>query len=182
MFPTQYIRVPLIGFCCFALLVFSGCGPKRPPGLEKTYPCQITLTQGGKPISGARVVLHSKTGTGWTIAGVTNASGTANMVTEFDFKGVPTGTYKVAFVKPPEVDIPKKSREEINALSMEEGRKYTLEYNAAVQKAPKIIPPYLNVASASPIEVTVSDSGENAFAFDLDDYKTPPKGWSPPKH
>ena len=159
-----------------------GCGKKRPKGLEKTYPCSITVTKGGTPLNDARIVLHSKTGEDFTFAGITNASGKADIISEFDFKGAPAGTYSVAVIKPPENPIPKKTQKEIDAMTMEEGQKYFTERNAAAAKLEKVIPDHLTVTSSSPLEVTVTESGPNEFSFEIDDYKTPPSNWKPPTH
>jgi hypothetical protein len=166
----------------FLLVVQAGCGSDRPKGLEKLYPCQITLTAAGTAIPGATVILHSKTGEDRTFSGLTDTQGIAIIKSEFKYNGVPEGTYAVAFAKTPEGIVPKKSRAEINAMSMEEGQKYFAEYNASVRNAKKIIPDHLSIASASPLEITVNSSSEHAFTFELDDYKVPPKNWKPPQH
>ena len=166
----------------FVWVCVCGCGKKRPEGLEKTYPCSITITKGESPLSNARVVLHSKTGVDFSFAGITNASGRAEIISEFDYKGVPAGTYSVAVIKTPDNPVPKKSQKEIDAMTMEEGQKYFAEYHAAAVKLEKVVPDHLTVPSASPLEVVVTENGPNDFSYDIDDYKTPPKNWKPPKH
>ncbi|MCL2349193.1 MAG: carboxypeptidase-like regulatory domain-containing protein [Planctomycetaceae bacterium] len=163
-------------------LCLCGCGKKRPEGLGPTYPSNITVTKGGVPLPGARIALHSKTGTDFAFAGMTDSTGKAEMKSEFDYKGLPAGTYRVAVIKPPENPIPKKSQKEIDAMSMDEGRAYFAQYNAAAAKLEKIIPDHLTLPSASPLEIVVTEAGPNEFKFEIDDYKTPPKNWRPPNH
>ena len=165
-----------------ALLCLLGCGKKRPEGLEQIYPCNITVTKGGTPLADARVVLHSKTGVGFTFAGMTNSQGKTEIISEFDFKGVPAGNYGVAIIKSPENPVKKKSQEELNAMTMEEGQAYFAQYHAAAGKLEKVIPDHLTVPSASPLEIAVTESGPNDFSFEIEEHLQPPKNWKPPKH
>jgi len=140
------------------------------------------VTKGGSPLVDARIVLHSKTGNNFAFVGITNESGKADMTSEFDFKGVPVGTYGVAVIKPPENPVPKKTQKELDAMTMAEGQAYFAEYHAAAAKLEKIIPDYLTVPTASPLEIVVAEKGPNNFSFEVSDYKTPPQGWNPPRH
>ncbi|MCL2623834.1 MAG: carboxypeptidase-like regulatory domain-containing protein [Planctomycetaceae bacterium] len=170
------ILILIVSFCGW------GCGKKRPKGLEKIYPCSIIVTKSGVALDDARIVLHSKTGIDFAFAGITDASGKAEIVSEFDFKGVPLGTYSVAVIKPPKNPIPKKTQKEIDAMTMAEGQAYYAEYQAASAKLEKIVPDHLTVPSVSQLEIVVTENGPNNFSFEIDDYKTPPSNWRPPKH
>ena len=171
-----FILILVVSLCA------CGCGKKRPEGLEKIYSCSILITKGGSALTNARIVLHSKTGVDFAFAGITNTMGKAEIISEFDFKGVPVGTYSVAVIKRPDNPVPKKSQKEIDAMSMEEGQAYFAEYHAAAAKLEKIIPDHLTVPSVSPLEIVVTENGPNDFSFEIDDYKTPPNNWRPPKH
>ncbi|GHT32463.1 hypothetical protein FACS1894214_4330 [Planctomycetales bacterium] len=83
------------------ILFLSGCGgAERPANLPKLYPTSITLTQEGKPLVNAMVMLYSADADfKWSVAGITNASGTAEIKTHGKFSGSPLGEYKVAVSK-----------------------------------------------------------------------------------
>ena len=85
------------------LLVFTfGCSQDRvpPKGMPKLYPCTIKITQGGEPLVGAIVKLHSQgEPIAWTVKGKTDATGTAIVFTDGYFKGAPVGEYKVTVDK-----------------------------------------------------------------------------------
>ena len=178
----SYMRQLTVCVCLLLVstLLLTGCGKKRPDGLGKTYPCTIEVTNGGEPLDDARIVLLSKTGIGFSMAGKTDSKGVAKIITEFDFPGVPEGTYSVSIVKPPKSSFQEKSRAEISKMSMEEGRAYHAARDKAKEGLARIVPEYLEVPSASPISIEVTASGENKFKFELNDYSTPPPGWKPP--
>ena len=171
-----------VGVCTLMALFFlvTGCGKKRPEGLGKTYPCSVEVTKGGEPLDDAKVILLSKTGIGFTMVGKTGADGIAKIITEFDFPGVPEGKYSVAIVKPPQNPV-QKPPEEVAQMSMAEGQAYDAEREKAARTLVKIVPEHLTVASASPLEIEVTVSGENQFKFEIDDHKTPPPNWKPSK-
>jgi hypothetical protein len=165
-----------------AMVCLLGCGKKRPEGLEETYPCYVSVTKAGAPLADARIVLHSKTAMNFNFAGMTDSTGKAEIISEFDFKGAPAGTYAVAIVKSPENPVPKKTQAELSAMTMEESQAYYAEYHAAAAKLEKVIPDHLMVPSASPLEIVVTEAGPNEFSFEIEEHKTPPKDWKPPKH
>jgi len=171
-----------VGLCAFLVLVIltTGCGKKRPEGLGKTYPCSVEVTKGGEPLDDAKVILLSKTGIGFTMVGKTGTDGIAKIVTEFDYPGVPEGTYSVAIIKPPQNPVPEKTEAELEQMSMAEKQAYSIERGNASRNLVKIIPDHLTVASASPLEVVVTATGENKFKFEIDDHRTPPSNWRPP--
>lgn len=92
--------------CSVLLLVPAFCligciRQYRPPGLPKLYPCQVTLTQEGKPVEGATVLLSAKEegSCPWTVSGITNEQGTASLVTYGQFAGAPEGTFLILLDK-----------------------------------------------------------------------------------
>lgn len=92
----------IIIFCLFALLGnMLGCGgDKRPDGMPKIFPCTLTLTQGGKPLPGAMVLLYSKgEPCPWTVGGTTDDNGEAVLKTHGKFNGAPKGEWTVVVTK-----------------------------------------------------------------------------------
>ena len=83
------------------LLCLSGCGgASRPADLPKLYPASITVTQEGKPLAGAMVMLYSTADNfKWSVAGITNSSDTAELKTHGQFPGALLGEYKVTVNK-----------------------------------------------------------------------------------
>ncbi|MDR1958188.1 MAG: carboxypeptidase-like regulatory domain-containing protein [Planctomycetaceae bacterium] len=84
---------------CCVLLMLNGCGgAKKPEGMPPLYPCQITITQEGKPLADAVVSLASENNK-WQSSAQTDTKGVAELITYGQFLGVPAGTYKVLVVK-----------------------------------------------------------------------------------
>jgi len=93
-------------FVAFAFLgVFLLCsacgGQKKPEGMPKLYPCKIKLTQGTAPLEGATVICMSDDPAlaRWTIGGISDSSGTVDIVTLGKYKGAPQGTFVVTVSK-----------------------------------------------------------------------------------
>jgi len=82
----------------FVVFAIAGCAKNdgRPADLPPLFPCEITITQEGTPLSGATIVLESfgETKVTYFPSGITNESGKAVLST-YGFNGVPAGTYKV---------------------------------------------------------------------------------------
>ncbi|MDO5553740.1 MAG: hypothetical protein Q4G68_08260 [Planctomycetia bacterium] len=81
---------------------FIACGgAKRPDGMPQLVPCQVTLTSQGQPVAGVSITLIPKQSglERWSSAGLTDASGTAALVTYGQYKGVPSGEFKVVLGK-----------------------------------------------------------------------------------
>lgn len=89
--------------CAFALTALAsavGCGPKLPDGMPKLNPTTITVIQDGKPLEGAMVSMKPvDESIKWTSGGTTDANGVATIVTHGQYKGAPTGKFKVAVAK-----------------------------------------------------------------------------------
>jgi hypothetical protein len=84
------------------VLVFAGsaCTPSnRPAGLPKLHSCSITITQDGTPVKDVSVMLVPKFDCPWGVSGVTDASGTAKLVTYGQFPGAPEGAFTVVLSK-----------------------------------------------------------------------------------
>ena len=82
-------------------LSIAGCGPELPEGMPKLYPCTLTITQDGKPLEGASVILFSMDPniSKWASNGVTDSSGNVVMKTQGKYDGAAAGDYKVLVTK-----------------------------------------------------------------------------------
>ena len=84
------------------LILCSACASeKKPEGMPKLYPCKIKLTQGSAPLEGATVICMADdlALARWTVGGISDASGTVDVVTLGKYKGAPQGTFAVTVVK-----------------------------------------------------------------------------------
>ena len=105
---------------CFVLFLFSvaliaGCGgPQRPPGLPKLYSCVLTFNfEDGSSVGEralATLVPEDAALNQWSIAGATDAAGTAIIRTRGDFAGAPAGKYKVTIQKTDYVETGEKDQ------------------------------------------------------------------------
>lgn len=81
-----------------------GCGQKLPKGMPKLTSLSIKISYtGGKPVDGATIMMvaenPAETGGRWTVTGITDGQGIAEMVTLGQYKGVPAGKYVVIVSK-----------------------------------------------------------------------------------
>ena len=83
------------------VLLLTGCGEKLPPGMPSPVPCEVIVTQEGKPLEGAVVRLHSldDSNSAWTAVGRTDTSGKVTIYTLDQYKGAVPGKYKVIVSK-----------------------------------------------------------------------------------
>ena len=91
----------LLVFSLFAFVVV-GCSESRPkpPGFPELFRGTITITQEGRPLADASVVLHPEGETAdWGTTGNTNSSGVVTLYTGSYWHGVPAGTYRVTVAK-----------------------------------------------------------------------------------
>lgn len=82
-------------------LAAMGCSDRQRPGdLPKLYPCELTITQEGTPLSGANVTLFpaEETNAKYQASSITNSEGKATLKT-YGFDGIPAGKYKVCVRK-----------------------------------------------------------------------------------
>jgi hypothetical protein len=80
---------------------FIGCGKSnRPSDLPPLQPCTLMFKQEGKPLADAIISLESLDKSfKWSANGITDANGTAKIVTHGQFHGVPIGEYAVIVLK-----------------------------------------------------------------------------------
>ena len=155
-------------FCTAGLLLIvsvSGCSQGRvpPPGLPRLYQCIITVTQGGEPLAGAMIILHSQdTPLNWTVNGKTDEKGEAIIFTDGYFRGAPAGEYKVTVDKLESVTPPTPDVLPTNPLELE--RLYN-RLEAETKEYRYVEPTYVRVDS-TPLSITV-DARRTTASFDV---------------
>lgn len=150
----------------FAILLTLGCGQKLPKGMPKLTPFTVKITYtGGKPVEGATVMMiaenPAETGGRWTITGLTDAQGSAEMVTLGQYKGVPAGKYIVIVSKQISEGIPKPgpASDEETAKALEEWKKLTNK-----EKRFNLIDPKFNTKEGGlSVAVTAGQPGSAEF-------------------
>lgn len=147
----------LVGLVILTQLV--GCGPKKPDGMPKLYPCELTFTQGGKPVEGVLVNLYPDEGCDqrWRSGGTTDASGVIRPRTEGKFDGVPVGKYKITAFKTIIEDGPAPTEEQIK----------NGDTNFAAKQR-RFVDPQFEFPDQTPLRLEVKE-GKNAETFDLGD-------------
>ncbi|MDO4586887.1 MAG: carboxypeptidase regulatory-like domain-containing protein [Planctomycetia bacterium] len=93
---TKKIAIVLLGFLISGIVF--GCGKKKPDGMPKLVPCEVSVIQDGKPLEGAVVSFYSDT-IKWSISGTTDANGLAKIHTHGTYPGSPEGEFKVTVTK-----------------------------------------------------------------------------------
>ena len=99
--PYNTVKKIIITLILIAVSM-TGCGrdTSRPADLPPLFPCTITITQDGNPLSGATVDLEPADGanTNYRASAITDESGRA-VLTTYGYKGAPAGRYKVTVRK-----------------------------------------------------------------------------------
>jgi len=157
-----------------SILFVAGCGPQRPEGIPPLYPAKVTVMNGATPIADATVFLvyQGRTSGSWSVNGVTNASGVAEIATsqgEWKSKGVPEGEYKVYITKRPDFEpdpIPDEIKDDSDAID-----RFAAEQQKKMDAAPKVIPETLTSPAKSPLTLTVSTSGTAGLTVDVSELK-----------
>lgn len=147
-------------FIILSMIPFPGCSTSLPPGMPRLTPCDITVTMDGKPLKNVSVRLVSDDLT-WACTGRTNSSGTAKMVTDGKYHGVPTGNYKILLSRidveereykgfreeaklPPQkrtvvIDLLFEDRNRTpHAIAVEEGRPATVTCEVSAPQSPEL--------------------------------------------
>ncbi|MDR1959583.1 MAG: hypothetical protein LBQ54_11185 [Planctomycetaceae bacterium] len=79
----------------------NGCHkplPERPQGMPALYPCTVSVTFGGRPISGVQVVLvPEEKDSRWRPTGLTDSRGIAVLSSSYGYAGAPEGKYTATF-------------------------------------------------------------------------------------
>ncbi len=159
--PIIIILAFVTAFC------LSGCnrGPQKPKGMPDLYPCKITITQGGKPLEGAAVVLTPKSGlsNGWNTEGATDADGIAEIKTHVDFKGAPEGEFIVRVSK---TELSPSSVPDKAPTDPVEYEKWDMAKRAEKRVAFRFVKPEFDDPKKTPHKITIS-KGKNEAAFDV---------------
>lgn len=98
----RVINIAFIGSVVVMSSILSGCGDRqRPEGMPDLYPCMITITQDGVPLSKASVTLISESPdlAEWASGGITDESGRCDINTRGKYRGCPAGIFKVTVKK-----------------------------------------------------------------------------------
>ena len=148
------------------LCILSGCNrANRPDGLPPLSSCEITITQGGEPLEGAFVQLMPESGVfEWAVAGHTNASGVAKILTHAQFPGAPEGTFKV-LVSKTELEPSKFGPEPDDVNSPERAKWYDQVTNEKRDTIMYVKPEY-DKAHTTPLSITIT-RGRNRETFDV---------------
>jgi len=157
-----------------AFVIQTGCGQQLPPDWPKTYPCTITVTKDGEPLEGATVYLTRTENHGsWAVAGLTNASGVAEMETSWTHaatKGAPEGTFTVTLSKaepPPELSIP---QAELEAMPYDR-RTAFVEAEMARARANPLIPRALADPAVAKVQIEVVPGTPATLTIEVNDHR-----------
>ena len=155
-------------------LSLVGCSNNRLPKEPKDiHPVTIAVMNGTQPLEGVAVTLSGRNSQGaFACTGLTDSQGIAeirSLRNSYTMRGVPTGTYRVALDKLPELPVeltPHETDEELppkEAATKEFKRKIYFEEN-------QLIPAILTLTSSTPIVLTVSENKETTFLVDISKY------------
>jgi len=159
---------------CIGMFLIAGCGQKKPDGIPTLYPAKVTVKNGASPIADATVFLIYQGGTtgSWSVNGVTNASGVAEITTsqgDWKSKGAPEGEYKVYVTKRPDVveePMPESIMGDSEAMD-----KFAAEQMKRLEAAPKVIPEKLASPTLTPLTLTVGTSGTAELTVDVSEHQ-----------
>ena len=169
-------RFLAVFFVLTTILITQGCGKKFPDGFPKVYPINITITDGGTPLSSVKISFLTNTAS-FAVSGETDASGVPKIVTaqgEFSAEGIPAGDYVVTLQDVMKIDIGV-SAAEIAAMSRSEQGKLEEKRQKLISAYKKKVPDSLcksggKIDTRSPIRFTASE-GPNELKIDVSEYK-----------
>jgi hypothetical protein len=157
-----------------AMLVATiGCGPDLPEGMPKLHDTTVTIMMDGKPLTVATVTLTpvDEANMQWSAGGTTDEQGVVVIHTLGEYEGAAAMKYKVSVNRMSNVDQADVVVDP-NATMAEQ----QAAFNANNQPGEQLVPDHLTFTSSTPIEIEVTDGGENVFTIDLDEY---PEGTAP---
>ena len=145
--------------------MLCGCsGSKRPDGMPKLHPCQITITQDGVPLEGASVTLDPKGGSiSWRSDGRTDANGVAYIVTGVEYKGAPVGEYRVRVSK---MELSPSAVSETSPTDPVEYEKWAQVKRSETRTQYRMVKAEFDDPQKTTLELTVSE-GKNEVTFDV---------------
>lgn len=159
----QYSLFPLV---LLLACTFFGCnrGPEKPEGLPDLQPVTLQLTQDGKPLADAEVILRSDEIGRWSCGGRSNEKGVVVIHTHGRFSGAPLGKHKVVVSKikssDSENDSKKHSPGELNEMA--EKRQAKGGFGQTVYLVER---KYSDILT-TPLEIEVK-TGNNRFDLDV---------------
>jgi hypothetical protein len=148
-----------IVFC--GLLILAGCSSSRPSDLPKLSDVTITITQEGKPLSGAMIALVDAAQTNTTTysaGGTTDANGACQLYTHGQYKGAPHGKFKVRVSRIE--TIPKPSPRPKSAAEFEAASKRQRE---DPPKNYQFVEKIYTDAKTTPLEIEINGSTTKTF-------------------
>jgi hypothetical protein len=153
----------------FLGLFLGADGCRKPAKMPKLVPCQITVTDGGNPVAGARISMADESSSeSWAINGITDSAGVAKMsttYTNYTASGVPQGIFKVAIDKEPP-NLP--SQNVTDGMNEQQADAAMKKWEEDVDKL-RIIPKKLIFVSTTPVTLEVKEKGN--LKIDIADYK-----------
>lgn len=159
-----------IGTILLSVMSLVGCGGED---VIPTYPVTGTVTQKGKPISGAIVAFTPVAG-GPAASGVTDAQGVYTLTTRSSGDGAVEGKYQVTVAKydqkPPAKQPVADKETDPNDITNEYpdgfNEMQASEIAAAVSK--NLLPVKYSKTATSKLEAEVSKKGKNNFDFQIE--------------
>lgn len=150
-------------FIVVCLCIFGGCSREnRPNDLPKLMPVTLTLTQDGKPLEKAMVVLYAENPdiVKWTVSGNTDTDGKTILVTHGQFRGAPAGKFKVCVTKVENADQSAEPDSRAGLVTAGEpvtsGRPRLIYHVDPVYSDPK----------KTPLEIEIPAKGKGTFTLD----------------
>jgi hypothetical protein len=148
-----------IVFC--GLLIIAGCSSSRPSDLPKLADVTITITQEGKPLSGAMVTLvdvAQSAATTYSAGGVTDGNGVCQLYTHGQYKGSPHGKFKVRVSRTE--TIPRRTRK---PKSAEENEEMMKSFQENPPKTYQFVEKIYTDAKTTPLEIEINGSTTKNF-------------------
>lgn len=139
------------------VLLTTGCGRKKPPGMPKLYKTVLVVKQAGKPMVGARVSLYNQddSQSRWIVSGTSDSAGRATIFTETYFSGAPAAKYKVT--------VSKSDQDKVELPSDNATPQELAEYKKKLRESPPKERHFVEDAyrrpTTTPIEIVVEAKG-----------------------
>lgn len=144
--------------------VFGGCSREnRPRDLPALTPVTITFTQDEKPLENALVILYPENPdlTRWTVSSHTDSVGKAILVTHGQFRGAPSGKFKVCVSKSEDAGSAATSDANAGLVLAGENR------NSGRPRLVHHVNPTFGDPKKTPLEIEVPTRGRGEFALDV---------------
>lgn len=173
--------------CSLCLTVLTiclsgGCASRIPEGFPKTVPCTIVVTDDGKPLEGALVVITTvPPSNSLSIAAKTDLAGKAVIRTlrgSYSAPGIPVGKVVMTLNKQaaaPEVKTSEQvealTPEQIDAMTSEEQAAYQRRLDAETAKLPRLVPEKLTRSDMSPLTRDIAEGQAVEWIVDIAEYR-----------